>query len=981
VPVLTPPARADLFVAVEAGDLVEVIRLIAGGADVNVRGEKGYAPLMAAAEGGRADVVSTLLAAGADPEARNDAGQTAGDLAEAEGHKHVIRLLEAVTEIVVTREEASEIEGTVIEASDRQVKIKIDSELVPNFGDKVKISSEHPTAGEGAAEGTWEITHAGEGFVVGVPQGETFKPQSGQRAIVLSDNPRTLPRFKLDKALLEAAKEGNIEQVRQTLQAGADVNAKGIGGSTPLGWAASKGHIDVARALIEARADIHWEARRGQTALNVAAAQGHTEIVKLLIQSGVNVNERIKSTEAPGYYQGATPLFMAARGGHTEAVCTLLQFAADVNAKNKNGENALFYASRTETVRALIDAGADVHVKNRYGATPLMYATESSQVGPLLVLINAGADVNAKTTGDSPRPPSGTTALMAAAGQGNLKAVHLLLIAGADVNGTNAEGQTALDYASKGGHSEIVDLLREPRRSMRLAKRALEQELMEAVEDGDAVTVGDLVRFGVDVNTKDNKGLTALIKAVESGLTDIVQALIDAGADVNAPDREYGATPLMAAASEGHTEIVRTLLQTGADLNIKAAGDEKGEGAGWTALMVAAMGGHIDVVSQLLEAGVDSNAVNRDGKTALEIARKEGNKEVVSLLEAVTKRERKVTILQYKAEDWPKSKTDFARVTDNLVFDVGLGSDPKWGYGFAGVEMSDVRILDVGVQAPTLYQRYDANSFAGFIIDYHSSSGYTKRVVIGIGMMDEGRWDITPNWGKHSRGDLFVSLDRDSSYQLDLRQWAPAGWDGRIWFTVGIQNAGEGNSIRAKLKEISYAGKSHQLKPSVTWDFETGDLMGWETTGEAFTHQPTYGDNPRARGRGQPSKHQGDFWIGGYEKRPRPSDPAGKTQGDGPRGTLISQTFEITQPIMSFLIGGGCDINSVRAELLVDGKVVRKTTGKCTETMKRTRWDVSEFIGRSARIQLVDESSGGWGHINFDDVRFEVPESTQTPKG
>lgn len=170
---------------------------------------------------------------------------------------------------------------------------------------------------------------------------------------------------------------------------------------------------------------------------------------------------------------------------------------------------------------------------------------------------------------------------------------------------------------------------------------------------------------------------------------------------------------------------------------------------------------------------------------------------------------------------------------------------------------------------------------------------------------------------------------------------------------------------------ISFDGKKQVSDGNTTWNFETGDLQGWTATGEAFNNQPTYGDNPTARHRGQPSNHEGNYWIGGYENRHTPNDQPGAVQGDGPQGTLTSQPFTITQPGINFLLGGGCDINTVRVELIVDGQVVRKATGKCTETMERVRFDVSTFMGRSAQIRLVDESSGGWGHINFDDLRFE----------
>jgi hypothetical protein len=170
---------------------------------------------------------------------------------------------------------------------------------------------------------------------------------------------------------------------------------------------------------------------------------------------------------------------------------------------------------------------------------------------------------------------------------------------------------------------------------------------------------------------------------------------------------------------------------------------------------------------------------------------------------------------------------------------------------------------------------------------------------------------------------------------------------------------------------LSFDETSGPASDGISWDFESGDLRGWTKTGDAFNTQPTYGDNPTARHRGQPSRHQGDYWIGGYENRHRPSDPAGRTQGDGPQGTLTSKTFTIRGPIISFLVGGGCDINTERVELIVNGQVVLRATGKCTETMERILWDVTPYSEQTAQIRLVDAASGGWGHINFDDVKFE----------
>ncbi|CAH3135072.1 unnamed protein product [Pocillopora meandrina] len=126
-----------------------------------------------------------------------------------------------------------------------------------------------------------------------------------------------------------------------------------------------------------------------------------------------------------------------------------------------------------------------------------------------------------------------------------------------------------------------------------------------------------------------------------------------------------------------------------------------------------------------------------------------------------------------------------------------------------------------------------------------------------------------------------------------------------------------------------------------SFDFEDG-IGGWEMTGTAFIYQPTFGDNPVARNR-ESAQQQGDWWVGGLEKRPSESDPAGIQYGDSPKGTLISPCFRIVGRDISFLIGGGCPRNDIRAELIVDNQAVRNETGNCYETMYRKSWDVKRI--------------------------------------
>ena len=89
-------------------------------------------------------------------------------------------------------------------------------------------------------------------------------------------------------------------------------------------------------------------------------------------------------------------------------------------------------------------------------------------------------------------------------------------------------------------------------------------------------------------------------------------------------------------------------------------------------------------------------------------------------------------------------------------------------------------------------------------------------------------------------------------------------------------------------------------------------------------------------------------------------------QGDDPQGTLTSPSFVITGHAFKFLIGGGCAIAKVRAELLVEGNVVLQETGACHESMAERSWDVTGYKNKVAQLRLIDNHSGGWGHINFD---------------
>jgi hypothetical protein len=185
------------------------------------------------------------------------------------------------------------------------------------------------------------------------------------------------------------------------------------------------------------------------------------------------------------------------------------------------------------------------------------------------------------------------------------------------------------------------------------------------------------------------------------------------------------------------------------------------------------------------------------------------------------------------------------------------------------------------------------------------------------------------------------------------------------------------------------------------WDFEGGGgLAGWSNSGTAFWAQPTYGNNVAPRRPGESPGAQGDYWIGTYEWHPNPTAPVGRTQGDGPVGELLSDPFQINTATIDFLIGGGNDIVNERVSLLVkrtpdepppgrpdavrhlpDGDywTFLSATGRNEEQMYRRVWDVSRWNGRVARILVVDNASGPWGHINVDDFHVHPGLGTAVP--
>ncbi len=141
-------------------------------------------------------------------------------------------------------------------------------------------------------------------------------------------------------------------------------------------------------------------------------------------------------------------------------------------------------------------------------------------------------------------------------------------------------------------------------------------------------------------------------------------------------------------------------------------------------------------------------------------------------------------------------------------------------------------------------------------------------------------------------------------------------------------------------------------------DFESADYGDWTVTGSAFGRGPARGTLPDQM---EVTGFEGEGLVNSFFGR------------DASTGTLTSPPFVIERAFINFLIGGGCHPAQACINLEIGGEIVRTATGPNrspggTERLRACAWDVAEFRGQAATIEIVDSATGGWGHINIDRI-------------
>jgi ankyrin repeat protein len=226
-----------------------------------------------------------------------------------------------------------------------------------------------------------------------------------------------------------------------------------------------------------------------------------------------------------------------------------------------------------------------------------------------------------------------------AAKDGDTVGVKLFLIAGTSPEARNDAGETPLLLASRYDHAQAARALLVRGADVNARDKRGFTPLMRAVLNGSVETVKTVLEFKPDLNAQttdpdpNTSGSTALMYAVAKNRKEVVDRLLDAGADINESDVTVGSA-LTWAAYYDREDLVADLLERGADPNVVNS-------VGGTPLIVAATKGSTRIVRQLLEHGADPEAKSKDGKNALQWAKDVHRADVAKVLQDAVAAKRK----------------------------------------------------------------------------------------------------------------------------------------------------------------------------------------------------------------------------------------------------------------------------------------------------------------------------------------------------
>ncbi len=480
--------------------------------------------------------------------------------------------------------------------------------------------------------------------------------------------------------LHEAVRYGRVDIAKLLLSHGAQVDALDSIGKTPIMLTIPpETQLEMYKTLVQYRANVAQKDMFGDTVLHVATmAKASADVIKFLVESGAPINERNKQGVTPlalaidqklddhvVYYaslgadifaedmQGNSPLSLALASPEPEMLQTLIT-KQNIRDKDSGGNTPLHIAIMMDApfdyIKYLVNSGADVNARNKSGDSVLYLTVEKNKRQAGELLLEKGADIFATNTqnysplrlaleygGDvqdwlitsqtlNTTDGAGNTPLHYAAEWALDDALKGLIEKGAKLDAVNANGESVLFAAVKGGSTSclaiLVDNGAETDSRSNLARDHVGNTPLHAAVRWNASAIArELIALGVEVNAQNMSGKTALGDACRAGKMEMALLLLDHGADVNATDAT-GRSILVDSIQGNNEEMVSMLLGKGANPNIQ-------EISGRNAYHEAAVSGNARIITLIRTAG--GNPLSRDsiGETPFSLVLRSGNEQLM----------------------------------------------------------------------------------------------------------------------------------------------------------------------------------------------------------------------------------------------------------------------------------------------------------------------------------------------------------------
>ncbi len=318
---------------------------------------------------------------------------------------------------------------------------------------------------------------------------------------------------------------------------------------SPVADAAMRGDADAVRELLRKGADVNAAQGDGMTALHWAADSGDAGMAEILVYAGAS----LESITRVGSF---TPLMVASRTGNTDVIAALLGAGAKVDAVTETGETATHFASYSGSAKAvsLLSAhGADVNARElSTGQTPLMFAAAYGRADVARTLLESGADPSLETwVIDYPEMAKEDKVLIAQRDKRLSALFGEEIVSETPVDGTENDDEEAENEDDEGESDD--------------------EEADKGDEDEEPAPLIDRGRLSYDQLVGKQGGNTALVYATREGHADVVEVLVDGGADIDHVSGGDWTSPLLSATLNGHFDLAMSLLEQGADPNLQSA--------------------------------------------------------------------------------------------------------------------------------------------------------------------------------------------------------------------------------------------------------------------------------------------------------------------------------------------------------------------------------------------------------------------------